>query len=173
MYMNLNWKGLGEKLILSIMYKHYMCPVLSFVFLFNRPRSQPLGALVNIPHLLLSTHGSTDLKIFFCQKWVLPKCSFFHQRTCSVSLRGFKLMSFAQTTNPNHIFYPLTGTDCIGIWMIEVKRPIYLDVVCSDFIEYMYFISDFSLVFTSMTYYKDSRLHQKWSLWLAKLQMIL
>lgn len=57
--------------------------------------------------------------------------------------------------------------------MIELRRIIYLDAVCSDFIEYMYFISDFSLAFTSMTYYKDSRLPQKWSLWLAKHQMIL
>lgn len=45
--------------------------------------------------------------------------------------------------------------------MIELRCLIYLDAVCSDFIEYMYFISDFSLAFTSMTYYKDSRLPQK------------
>lgn len=41
--------------------------------------------------------------------------------------------------------------------MIELKCFIYLDVVCLDFIEYMYFIFDFSLVFIFMIYYKNSR----------------
>lgn len=41
--------------------------------------------------------------------------------------------------------------------MIELRRIIYFNVVCLDFIEYMYFIFDFSLVFIFMIYYKDSR----------------
>lgn len=75
-------------------------------------------------HLPLSTHGLTDLKISFCLKWVLPECSFFQQRICSLclslSLRGFNLMSFAPTTNSNHIFYyhlPLLTSYKLNDWI--------------------------------------------------------